>query len=313
MPLMFGLLLAPHAIVEVMGDVIVNEIELGPIKGEAQWVELYNPTDLPISLVGLELQLHSSNAAVLIPFSGGGLLESGEYRVVHIQDVARDFNGTQNITVMLLDRAESLDVVEGVGDGLEDDKTWQRFPDSTDSDAFTDWTFRTTTKGQGNGNLGQVVAECSLDPFCWGPLDVFFHNEHRVAVDDRIFLIETFYNTKRIEVDFVLEEKKIVISQEFSNFPQLGAGPSFMHVTIPDELLGGSYSVFADGKQKPIHTVTGQASNRLIIDGLEGEGIIEIIGTRVIPEFSSGSIAIVMVLVFSGLATYRHYTSRIFF
>lgn len=308
---MFVLFLTPFTIIEVMGDVIINEIELDPARGETRWVELYNPSDLPISLVGLEIQLRSSNTTTSVSFSEDDLLEPEEYRVVYIQDVMRDLSSTQNMTVTLLEKAESLDAVEGVGDGLGDDKTWQRFPDGIDSDAFTDWTFRTDTKGQNNGNLGQVVAECTLDPFCWGSLDIFFHEEHRITVDEQIFLIETFSDTKGIKVDFVLEEKKIVISKESLNFPQSRTDASFMHVTIPDDLLGGTYSVFLDGKQKSFHTATGQAGNRLIITDLESEGDIEIVGTRVIPEFSSGSIVVVMVLVFSGLAVYHYRTSKV--
>lgn len=299
-----------------MGDVIINEIELDPVKGQAQWIELYNPTDMPISLESFEMQFYNNDVTlrtpVVITFSEDDLIGSEEYYVVSMKNLTQSSSNTYHATIVLLDlKAETLDTVQGLGDTLADDKTWQRFPDGMDSDTFGDWTFRPSTSGQSNGNLGHLVAECSLDPFCWGPLDVFFHNKHRVTVDDRVFLVETFYDTKRTDVDFVLEEKKITISQKPPNFSNSGTGSSFMHVTIPDELLGGTYSVFADGKQKIFYVISNQPNNRIIINDIKDAETIEIIGTRVIPEFSSESLFIVAISVFSGLVVYRHYASRL--
>ncbi len=304
------LFLTPLAVIEVMGDVIINEVELGPIQGDAPWIELYNPDTLQASLENIELHLYHNNAIripTVISFPEGALIESEEYYLVFLEEEpTQHFINTHNVTIILLDKtAGQMDVIMGLGDVIADDKTWQRFPDGVDSDAFRDWTFRTATQGQDNGNLGQLVAECSLDPFCWGPLDVFFHNEHRVTVDDRVFLIETFYDTKRIDVDFILDEKKITISQKPPNFAQAQTRSSFMHVTIPDELLGGTYSVFADGKQKPFHVISDRLNNRIIINDIGDSDVIEVVGTLVIPEFTVGVMILVIALVFSVFVTRR--------
>lgn len=278
------------------------------------WIELYNPTDLPVPLEGGELYLYRDsaiNTGIVIPLPKDTLIESKEYHLVPLNGSAQSLTNTHNVTVVLLDKTPArLDAITGIGDAAADDRTWQRFPDGVDSGAFTDWTFRTATQGQDNGNMGQLVAECSLDPFCWGPLDVFFHNEHRATVDDRVFLIETFYDTKRMNVDFVLDEKKITISQRPPDFAQAHTRSSFIHVTIPDELLSGTYSVFGDGEKKSFYTVTDQLNNRVIINDIGDTEVIEIIGTRVIPEFSTGVMVLVMVLVFSALVTCRSYASR---
>ncbi len=299
----------PLATAEALGDIIVNEIEFEPVVGEPQWVELYNPTDLPASLENLELQIRDGDAVqtILIPFLDGDALGSGDHHVVFMEEDSIQYpSNIQNITITLFDGVQSLDVIEGVGDGLANDKTWQRFPDGTDSGTFGDWTFRTATEGRSNGDMGQVVAECTLDPFCWGALDVFYHNEHQITVDDRVFLIETFYDSDNTEADFVLEEKKIVILLDSSNFPRLGASSSFIHVTIPNELLSGSYTVFADGKQKPFYlVVSNQTNTRLIVNDLADEKLVEIVGTEVIPEFPMGSFAIITVSVLSALIFYR--------
>lgn len=293
-----------------MGDVIINEIELGPIKGDVPWVELYNPDTLQTSLENMELHLYHNNAIrtpTVISFPEDTLIESEEYYLVFLEEESSQHPiNAHNVTVVLLDKtAEHVDAIMGLGDIIADDKTWQRFPDGVDSDAFRDWTFRTATKGQDNGNLGQLVAECSLDPFCWGPLDVFFHDEHHVTVDDRVFLIETFYDTKRTDVDFILDEKKITISQKPPNFAQAQTRSSFMHVTIPDELLGGTYSVFADGKPKPFHVINDRLNNRIIINDIGDSDVIDIVGTMVIPEFTVVAMILVMALVFSVFVTRR--------
>ena len=308
------LFLIPLTTTEVLGDIIVNEIELEPVEGESQWLELHNPTDFSASLKNLELQIHYGDDAkvILISFLDSDTLGSGDYHVVFLEDFIQHPSNMQNITITLFDEVKILDVIEGVGDGLASDKTWQRFPDGIDSGTFKDWTFRAATEGRSNGNLGQVVAECTLDPFCWGSLDVFYHNEHHITVDDRVFLIETFYDSEKTDVDFVLEEKKIVILLDSSDFLQLGTSSSFVHVTIPDELLSGSYSVFADGKQKPFHLVSNQTNTRLIINNLTDEKLIEIVGTVVIPEFPMGSLTIVTVSIFSVLIFYRCCGSRCF-
>ncbi len=310
------LFLMPFAMTEVLGSVVINEIEFDPAGGEAQWIELHNPTNSPVPLDGFEMQLHDGNAVVAIipiPLFSGDTLRPGGYYVVPMGDSLQHFSDeVQNLAAVLSFEMKTLDNVQGLNDALGSDKTWQRFPDGTDSGTFGDWTFRAATKGLDNGNLGQVVAECTLDPFCWGKLDVFFHNEHPIQADGRLFLIETFYDSKRIEADFVLEEKKILISLISPDFPQLGASSPFLHVTIPDELLGGSYSVLADGEPKPFHQIANQTNTRLIIDHLADEKLIEIMGTRVIPEFPVGSLMVVTVSVFSILVLCRCCGSKYF-
>ena len=311
------LFLMPFATAWALEGILINEIEFDPAVGEAQWIELYNPTSSSASVGGLELQLHDGGAVVatiLVPIFREDALRPGEYYVVPIGDSLRNFSGgVHNLDTILYFEMENLDSVRGLNDALADDKTWQRFPDGTDSGTFGDWTFRADTMGRDNGNLGQVVAECTLDPFCWGKLDVFFHNVHPIKVDEHLFLIETFHDSKRIGADFILEEKKILISLVSPDFPQLGPGSSFLHVTIPDELLGGSYSVLADGELKSFHLVSNQTHARLIIDHLTDEKNIEIMGTRVIPEFPMGFMIVVTASVSSMLILHRFLRPKIFF
>lgn len=273
------------------GAVVVNEVELGPGTGDHVWVELHNGADAAASLSGLVLAVSdNATASFVVPLGGGGDLDPGEYRIVHIAEADRAWQGP--VTVMLAGNGESLDAVRGLSDELSDGRTWQRFPDGADSDSFADWTLRTSTMGGPNGSLAGDVARCALDPLCWGGLDIFFHNEHRIEADGHRFAVKTFHWSRLVGVDFVLEEKKVVITPPPLERP--GTDASTMHVTIPGDLLGGPYSVLVDGSMGNFYQVDGETDARLILNHLHGGETVEIIGATAIPEFPAGFAATAM-------------------
>ena len=294
------------------GAVVVNEVELGPGTGSPAWAELHNGADTPVSLAGLTLAVSdSTTASFVVPLDGGEDLDPGEYRIVYIDEIDRAWQGP--VTVTLVDNEESVDVVRGLSDELSDGRTWQRFPDGSDSDSFADWTLRESTMGRPNGSLGGEVARCVLDPLCLGGLDIFFHNEHEIEADGHQFTIKTFHRSRLAGVDFVPEEKKAVITPPPLERP--GTDTSTIHVTIPRDLLGGPYSVLVDGSPGHFYRVDGKADVRLILNHLRGGETVEIIGATAIPEFPEGfatvmAASLLAALILFGMLQRRHEAGR---
>lgn len=290
------------------GAVVVNEVELGPGTGGPLWAELYNLADAAVSMSGVALVVSDNTTTSLkVPLDGAKDLDPGEYRIVQVGAGDRAWLGP--VMVKLTDNGKDLDVVRGLSDELSDGRTWQRFPDGADSDSFVDWTLRTSTMGRPNGSLGGEVAQCALDPFCWGSLDIFFHNEHEVNVDGHQFVVKTFHRSKMVGVDFVLEEKTMVITPPPLERP--GTDTSPVHVTIPSDLLGGPYTVLVDGLPGHFYQVDGETDARLILNQLHGGEAIEIMGATAIPEFPAGfttvmAVSILAALILWGMAQRRH-------
>lgn len=298
---------------EGSSGVIINELELNPPEGENQWIELYNQGNSSVSLTTLELLSVDGEIIkkrFVIPFSKENILHPDKYYVIQIGEQPGNFFDNTLTTIVLSDGQTTLDIAQGLSDELADDKTWQRFPDRIDTGAFEDWTFRTATKRVNNGNIGQIVAECALNPFCWGKLDVFFHKIHTVKIGDNQFLIGTFYDSTKLDVDLIPEEKKIKVTKSSTGLPELGVSPTFIHVIIPRDLLSGSYSVLADGAQVPFYQITNETHSRLIIKDLTQEKLIEITGTVIVPEFPLGTIMPIGVAIFLVILTQWRYNKN---
>ncbi len=295
-----SLLVLPVAFAEESSGMIINELELNPPPGETQWVELYNPTESSSSLNSLEL-LSIDGEKVKKRFSLSPTFQTninpGEYYVVQIGEPQNNFFDHKLNSFVLSDGQTTLDFVRGLSDELANDRTWQRFPDGGDTGEFTDWTFRPATKGTENGDVMTLVAECTLSPFCWGVLDVLLHKTHAVKVEESQFSIGTLYDSTLLRVDLIPEEKKITIKKPLVDL-SLGDRPTFMHVTIPIELLSGTYSVNSEKNQLPFYQIDTETHSRLIIGGLSNEGLIEITGTVIVPEFPLGTLMPMMAAIF---------------
>lgn len=308
--LALSLLVLPAAFGEESSGVIINELELNPPPGETQWIELYNPTKSSVSLNSLELLSIEDNLVEqnkkleekvkkrfsLSPFFQENI-KPGEYYVVQIGEPQNNFFDHRLNSFVLSDGQTTLDFVRGLSDELANERTWQRFPDGGDTGEFKDWTFRPASRGTENSTIMTLVAECYLNPFCWGALDVFMHRAHIVKVEESQFSISTFYDPTLLRVDLIPEEKKIRIRKTLGDLAQ-GDRPTFMHVTIPIELLSGTYSVNSEKSQLPFYQIDNETHSRLIIGGLSNESLIEITGTVIVPEFSLGTVMPMVAAIF---------------
>ncbi len=300
--LALSLLVLQAAFGEESSGVFINELELNPPPGETQWIELYNPTKSSASLNSLELLSVDDDGEKVKGFnlshiSQENIIQPGEYYVVQIGEQQNNFFDHRLNSFVLSDGQTTLDSVRGLSDELANERTWQRFPDGRDTGEFRDWTFRPASKGEGNSDAMTLVAECSLDPFCWGILDVYFHRAHIVKVEGSQFSIDTLYDSTLLRVDLIPEEKKITIKKPLVDLSG-GDRPPFMHVTIPTELLSGTYSVNSEKNELPFEKIDNGTHSRLIIGGLSNEGLIEITGTVIVPEFPVGTLMPMVAAIF---------------
>jgi endonuclease YncB( thermonuclease family) len=132
------------------GDsILVNEVELNPsgndMEEEEEWIELYNPTDVDINIIGFEITPSFQSPTIELP--PDTVIEAGETYVIELDRPMLSSTGESlvlaNATGDIQDRTPSL------VDRSDDDRTWQRIPDGNN-----EWQFVEGTEGNANGDDG---------------------------------------------------------------------------------------------------------------------------------------------------------------
>lgn len=292
-------------------SLVINEVELNAHPGEQEsaWIELFNSGDVPFDLSGLSLiSMDSANMTQHIALEDAQI-PTIPPRSYHVIAFSKDLVDVQLTSFLLYQDQVLLDRVDGLNDGLSDDRTWQRYPDGQDSDNFEDWTFIPSTKARHNGNLGKAIAECYLNPICMS-LDTPIHREKRINVNGTSFAVSTLSTSSIVSIDVSQEDKKLVIrlSESVKENVRLG----FMHITFPHRLLSGDLSVIVDRAESSFFRITDDAQSRVIVEYEPGENrIIEIVGTSVIPEIDVGLMtASGVTLSLAFIAAMRRYRYR---
>ena len=299
--------------------IIINEIEINASSDQngLHWIELLNTGDVPVSVSKLNLNVilgsrDSSNTTQVWLNSDdyeddtySFTLAARDHYVVDVP-IMLDLFDAHLITLQLFQDQVLLDEVEGINDNVADDRTWQRFPDGQDSGYFEDWIFAEATKGEHNGNMGQVIAECYLNPLCMS-INIPMHELEIINVNGSTFTINTLSTSSSV-TDLNLDQNQKKISVKLSE-SRRDSGFSFIHLTFPKALLGGDFLVNIDNEasQQSFFTVANDTHSRLVIEYQPGDRIIEVVGTSVIPEFDGASAlmtgtAITGVLLFLFLA-----------
>ncbi len=131
-------------------QVVINEFELnpkGPDSGK-EWVELYNPSSLEVSLGNWMLVDSYYRKTVMLP-QGTVLPSKGRL-------VATWTNGSlinsRPVSVSLYDASGTLiDCTLEAKDDKDDDSAWARVPEGKDRGNDDDWAFQASTEGVSNG------------------------------------------------------------------------------------------------------------------------------------------------------------------
>lgn len=146
-------------------SVVINEVEMNPAGLDAaqEWVELYNPTDRPVSIAGWQVRTcHGDTGAFPLPaqtISPGG-------RVVYVFPRQALDNGNPNTVpsresvVLIDDSGQRVDAGPWLSDPHNDDRTWQRA-----HDGGSRWVLEPSSCGRSNGAplfTGDLNAVCEL-------------------------------------------------------------------------------------------------------------------------------------------------------
>jgi hypothetical protein len=128
--------------------VIINEIELNPPGTDYgnEWLELYNPTSSSIDLSGWKIYTSGGRVYKIPDYT---IIAPNSYIVVSFKMI---FLNNENEYVILKDSTGAIvDQSPTISDVANNEYTWQRYPNSKDTDTSGDWQFRPMTKGSNNG------------------------------------------------------------------------------------------------------------------------------------------------------------------
>ena len=280
--------------------IVINEVEISASSDqtELQWIELLNTGEATVSVSNLNLNViagsrDSGNTTQIWLKSDyyeddadSFTLAAGDHNVVNIPTLLRLFD-TRLITLQLFQDQVLLDEVEWINDNFADGRTWQRFPDGQDTEHFEDWIFADASKGENNGNMGQVIAECYLDPLCMN-IDIPMHKPELIDINGTTFSIDTFSTSSITNLNLDQNQKKISVKLSES---RRDSSLSFIHLIIPKALLNGVFLVNIDNEtsQQSFFTMDNNTHSRLVIEYQPGDRTIEILGANIIPEFNSSA------------------------
>ena len=129
--------------------VVINEVELNPrgwTKGN-QWVEIYNPTDMPVLIDQWSLKETISN--ISYDFPAGTTIDPGGY---YIAELTNEVLSQENTILKLLDNTGTvMDSTMSLSEsGMGNQMTWQRSPNGANFTMAGEWTFNQPTQGLEN-------------------------------------------------------------------------------------------------------------------------------------------------------------------
>jgi len=147
----------------ISSNIVINEIELNPPGTDSrttniasssvnEFLELYNPTDLPIDVSGWQIIPAKDWKSYTIP--SGSIIQPNDHAVFMassfwFNDVS-EFVTLKNTNGVIIDQTPLLDDVD------DDMSSWQRIYDGWDSDNSSDWILKGATASATNG---QYIAE----------------------------------------------------------------------------------------------------------------------------------------------------------
>ena len=127
-------------------EIVINEIEANPPGKDAgnEWVELYNPASEDVDLTSWTLKTTHGRIGKV---TCSGIIDANGYRVFESSIQWLDNEGD---SVILRDKGGAKIDEVAFTDTKNDDRTRQRCPNGIDTDSYSDWEFRPSTKGYSN-------------------------------------------------------------------------------------------------------------------------------------------------------------------
>ena len=130
--------------------VVINEVELNPPEDDRrsttmEWVELYNPTSNDVNLGGWTLSTTGGKGTHT--FTIYGSIKANGY---YVYDHSRWLDNEDESIILGDASGNEMDKTSLLKDKKNDDRSWQRYPNGIDTDSYSDWKFRSSTKGYSN-------------------------------------------------------------------------------------------------------------------------------------------------------------------
>jgi hypothetical protein len=127
----------------------INEVEYNPIGPDDgnQWLELYNQEQNLLDVGGWLIKSTKLGKTYSIP--AGFVILPNDYLVIPFSSTMFAL-GSESVVLLTPDSVE-VDRTPEFDDAVDDDLTWQRFPNGVDTDTPADWAFKNSTHGASNG------------------------------------------------------------------------------------------------------------------------------------------------------------------
>lgn len=130
-------------------SVVINEIELNPPEGGAEWIEIYNSGNESVDISGWTANItEGSWKGELSPVPAGTILPAGGFYVLDGQASWNHTNGGYGR--LFTASGVEMDRTAFCLDNLGNDFTFGRHPDGFDTNTDGDWGLAFATKGASN-------------------------------------------------------------------------------------------------------------------------------------------------------------------
>jgi len=131
---------------------LINEIEINPpgFDTDHEWVELLNPTDEAIDLMGWKISYSYRGEATLILSETSLVIQPGK-RYVFVYPGLRLRNAEAHVFKLMDPDGNVVEETSPFMDEANDDSTWQRFPDGGDPLLPDLWFFQENSRNRTNG------------------------------------------------------------------------------------------------------------------------------------------------------------------
>jgi hypothetical protein len=135
--------------ISAAASVVLNEMELNPPEGGADWVEIYNPDNESVDISGWTAEITDGSwVGKLSAVPAGTILPAKGFYVFNGQS-SWNHNDGGYATLYSASR-EVVDKTATRQDTMNNDFTYGRHPDGYDTNTDGDWGLGSATKGESN-------------------------------------------------------------------------------------------------------------------------------------------------------------------
>ena len=135
--------------ISAAASVVINEMEINPPEGGADWIEIYNPDNESVDISGWTAEITDGSwIGKLAAVPTGTMLPAKGFYVYSGQSSWNHNDG--GYATLYSTSGEEVDKTATVQDTMNNDFTYGRQPDGYDTNTDGDWGLHYATKGESN-------------------------------------------------------------------------------------------------------------------------------------------------------------------